>query len=110
MNIQNVRGITKAEDGRRVHFNCFTCGAAFSHYFSWAELHNLKDDAPKESNSISTDEVGRLVQGFRLELDRLDEDWDLIVYDWSYTDIHRPKDVPVEYGEYQSFFPLGQEV
>ena len=31
---------------------------------------------------LSSEEIGCLVQGMRLELDVLDRDWDLIVGDW----------------------------
>lgn len=96
INLDHVIGMRDSEDSRRLVWVCEGCGKRDTFTYTFQEYKELLKAHYVEEKGYDSDLVGRMVQGFRIELDRLDEDWDVIVGWWKFTEEVNPWDVPRE--------------
>jgi len=102
----DVYGAAATENGRRLLIRCSECGVEGSMFLTYEELTRLaaKQEAWEEEHETlsphfavsappslpDTEILGRTLQGFRIELDELDRDFNIIVEDWKYQERWRP--------------------
>lgn len=94
--LDHVIGVRDSEDSRRIVWVCEGCGKRDTWTYTFAEYKELIKAHYVEEKGFDSDVVGRQVQGFRIELDELDRDWDTIVGWWKHVEERSPWDVPRE--------------
>lgn len=109
--LDDVVGVRDFEKSRRLTWLCPDCGTRDSFTYSFREYRRLIGKEveivePEEDSIVDPQFVGCMVQGFRIELDTLNEDFNIILAGWDYEDRYRRDLIPLEDGKYVS---LGYE-
>ena len=103
--LDDVVGVRDFEKSRRLTWLCSDCGHRDSFTYSFKDYRRMikhGDEAVVGVVGVGFDSeyVGRMVQGFRVELDELDRDFGTILAGWDYEDRRSPWDVPRETNTY----------